>query len=150
MYLFKYMRKADNGSIWADDENDSRNLWRKVQALGWLNWRFVCEPYAAEISFPSYHTGLKKGLFLESNSDLKSYVFCVAQMSGILSKKNEINEQKMLSQIDNLLPPELKQHTLDVWNACKAKQQGIPDKYDRIFILTKCFYDFNPAKFVFP
>jgi hypothetical protein len=95
-------------------------------------------------------TGLKKGIFVESNSELKSYVFCVAQMSGILSKKNEISEQKMMSQIDNLLPLELKQHSLAAWSACKTKQQGIVDKFDRIFVLTKCFYDFNPTKFMFP
>lgn len=94
--------------------------------------------------------GLKKGKFIESSKELKSYVFCVAQMSGIMSKKNEISEQKMMSQIENLLPVEMKAHTLAVWDACKAQQQGIPDKYDRIFKLTKCFYEFNPEKFTFP
>ncbi|KAL7034184.1 hypothetical protein ACKWTF_007880 [Chironomus riparius] len=94
--------------------------------------------------------GLKKGKFIESNKELKSYVFCVAQMSGILSKRNEVNEQKMMSQIENLLPEEYKDHSLTVWNACKTTQQGIPDKFDRIFKLTKCFYDVDPAKFIFP
>ncbi|KAG5681584.1 hypothetical protein PVAND_011000 [Polypedilum vanderplanki] len=94
--------------------------------------------------------GLKTGMFIDNNIELKSYVFCVAQMSGIMSKKNEISEQKILSQIENLLPVELKQNSIAVWNACKSKQQGIPDKLDRIFVLTKCFYDFNPEKFVFP
>ncbi|XP_070492158.1 general odorant-binding protein 72 [Chironomus tepperi] len=94
--------------------------------------------------------GLKKGKFDESNKDLKSYVFCVAQMSGILSKRNEVNEQKMMSQIQNLLPDKMKEHSLAVWNECKTAQQGIPDKLDRIFKLTKCFYDVDPAQFVFP
>lgn len=98
----------------------------------------------------SLFAGLKKGKFDESNKELKSYVFCVAQMTGILSKKNEVNEQKMMSQIENLLPEQMKAHSLYVWNECKALQKTIADKFDRIFRLTKCFYDVDPAKFIFP
>jgi len=71
-------------------------------------------------------------------------------MSGTLSKRNEVNEQKMMSQIENLLPVQLKEHSLAVWNSCKTVQQGVPDKFDRIFKLTKCFYDFDPSKFIYP
>jgi hypothetical protein len=98
----------------------------------------------------SIHTGLKKGEFIEGNKDLRSYVFCVAQMTGTLSKKNEINEQKLFSQVENLLPPELKEHSLASWEACKTTQQGIPDKYERLYKITKCFYQVNPSKFIFP
>lgn len=93
---------------------------------------------------------MKKGEFIESNKELKSYVFCVAQMSGILSKKNEVSEQKMMGQIENFIPNEMKEHSLAVWNSCKSVQLNIPDKFDRIFKITKCFYDFNPQKFIFP
>lgn len=94
--------------------------------------------------------GLKKGNFDESNKDLKCYTFCVVQMSGTLSKKNEVSEQKTLSQIDNLLPDELKELGRAVWEACKLSQKGIPDKCDRIFKFVHCMYNFAPDKFLFP
>lgn len=56
----------------------------------------------------------------------------------------------MMGQIENLLPDEMKEHSLAAWKACKALQQTITDKFERIFKLTKCFYEYNPQKFVFP
>lgn len=94
--------------------------------------------------------GLKKGKFDESNMNLKCYTLCVFQMSGTLSKKNEVSEQKTLSQIDNLLPDELREHGRAVFQACKSSQQGIPEKCDRIFKFTHCMYNFSPDKFLFP
>lgn len=57
--------------------------------------------------------GLKKGSFPE-NKDLKCYTLCVAQMAGTLSKKNEISATKTLGQIENLIPLEIKEHSLKV------------------------------------
>lgn len=71
-------------------------------------------------------------------------------MSGTLSKKNEVSEQKTLSQIENLLPDEIKEHIRKMWQACKSSQQGIADKCDRIFSFTHCMYNFSPEKFLFP
>lgn len=94
--------------------------------------------------------GLKKGKFDESNRDLKCYTFCVAQMSGTLSKKNEISGQKMLTQIDTLAPDEIKEHGRAVWEACKTSQQGISEKCDRVFAFTRCMYNLSPEKFLYP
>lgn len=94
--------------------------------------------------------GLKKGNFDEGSNELKCYTFCVSQMSGILSKKNDISEQKMLSQIENLLPDEIKEHGRNVWTNCKSAQQGIPEKCDRLFKFIHCMYNISPQKFLFP
>lgn len=94
--------------------------------------------------------GLKKGLFLDDNKDLKCYTMCVAQMAGTLSKKNEISTQKTLSQIENLLPTELKEFSLKVFEACKDVQKGYKDGCDRVFYTTKCMYEFSPERFMFP
>lgn len=57
--------------------------------------------------------GMKKGEFPE-NKDLKCYTLCVAQMAGTTSKKNEISTPKTLAQIENLIPLEIKEHSLKV------------------------------------
>ena len=57
--------------------------------------------------------GMKKGQFPE-DKDLKCYTLCVAQMAGTMSKKNEISASKTLAQIENLIPTELKEHSLKV------------------------------------
>lgn len=93
---------------------------------------------------------MKKGKFDESNQDLKCYTFCVAQMSGTLSKKNEVSGPKMQSQIDNLLPDELKEHGRAIWEACQTSQKGIAEKCDRLFKFTRCMYNLAPDKFIFP
>lgn len=95
-------------------------------------------------------SGLKKGKFVDDNNDLKCYTHCVAQMAGTLSKKNEISPQKALSQIENLLPTELKEHSIKTFEACKDVQKGYKEACDRIYYTTKCMYDFNPEKFLFP
>lgn len=58
--------------------------------------------------------GMKRGNFPEENKDLKCYTFCVAQMAGTLSKKNEISATKTLAQIENLIPLEIKEHSFKV------------------------------------
>jgi len=94
--------------------------------------------------------GLKKGQFLESNQDLKCYTLCIAQMAGTLTRKNEISAQKTLSQIENLIPLEIKDHSLKVFEACKDVQKGYKEPCDRTFYTTKCMYDISPEKFLFP
>lgn len=71
-------------------------------------------------------------------------------MAGTLSKKNEISAPKTLGQIQNLLPLEIREHSLKVFEACKDVQNGYKDACDRTFYTSKCMYDFNPAKFLFP
>ena len=71
-------------------------------------------------------------------------------MSGTLSKKNEISAQKMQSQIDNLLPDELKEHAKAIMEACLSSQKGISEKCDRLFKFTRCMYDLDPDKFMYP
>lgn len=93
---------------------------------------------------------MKKGEFIESNNNLKCYTLCIAQMAGTLSKKNEISAQKTLGQIENLLPTEIKEHLLKVFEKCKDVQNGYKEACDRTFYTAKCMYDFNPEKFLFP
>lgn len=97
-----------------------------------------------------FFVGLKKGKFVESNKDLKCYTLCVAQMAGTLSKKGEISAQKTLGQIENLIPTEIKEHSLKVFEACKDVQNSYKEPCDRTFFTTKCMYEFNPEKFLFP
>lgn len=94
-------------------------------------------------------SGLKKGLFI-NNTGLKCYTLCVGQMAGTLSKKNEISYQKVLNQINNLLPDELKENSRKVLENCKDVQNGFKDACDKVFYTTKCMYEFNPAEFIFP
>lgn len=94
--------------------------------------------------------GLKKGQFIENNNDLKCYTLCVAQMTGILSKKNELSHQKMVAQIEKLLPLEMKEQAMSTWMACKDVQSNYKEPCERLFYSTKCMYDFNPEKFMFP
>lgn len=58
--------------------------------------------------------GMKQGEFPE-NKDLKCYTLCIAQMAGTISKKNEISASKTIAQIENLIPVELKEHSLKVF-----------------------------------
>nr|QGW50689.1 odorant-binding protein 25 [Propsilocerus akamusi] len=94
--------------------------------------------------------GLKRGEFLDDNKDLKCYTLCVAQMAGTLSKRNEISAQKMLSQIENLMPVEVKYHMQKAFEACKDVQNSYTKPCDRTFFIAKCMYEFNPNKFIFP
>lgn len=71
-------------------------------------------------------------------------------MAGTLSKKNEISAQKTLGQIENLLPTEVKEHSLKVFEACKDAQKGYKDPCDRTFYSAKCMYEYSPEKFLFP
>lgn len=71
-------------------------------------------------------------------------------MAGTLSKKNEISGPKTLSQIENLLPEELKEFSLKAFEACKDVQKGYKEACDRTFYSTKCLYEYNPEKFLFP
>lgn len=98
----------------------------------------------------SVFLGMKKGIFSEENKDLKCYTLCVAQMAGTLSKKSEISVSKTLGQIENLLPAEIKEHSLKVFQACKEVQNGYKEPCDRTFYTAKCMYNFNPKKFFFP
>lgn len=94
--------------------------------------------------------GLKEGKFTETSKDLKCYTFCVAQMAGTLSKKNEVSYQKTQSQIQNLLPTEMKELSLKILDHCKSVQDNYADKCDRTFFTSKCAYDYAPEKFFFP
>lgn len=71
-------------------------------------------------------------------------------MSGTMTKKNEISAQKTLSQIESVLPVEVKEHSLKVFEACKDVQKNYKDPCDRTFYSIKCMYDFDPNKFFFP
>lgn len=94
--------------------------------------------------------GLHRGEFDDSNKDLKCYTMCVAQMAGTLTKKSEISYPKTLSQIENLMPAEVKAHSLKVLEVCKNVQNGYKEACDRTFYTAKCIYEFNPEKFLFP
>lgn len=98
-------------------------------------------------SFLSF-VGLKQGKFVEDQS-LKCYTLCVQQMTGTLNKKNDVSEQKAMSQL-NLMPPELKDHMMKVFDICKDAGKGYKDPCDKTFYNTKCFYDLDPEKFLFP
>ena len=71
-------------------------------------------------------------------------------MAGTMSKKNEISAQKTLGQIENLFPSEIKEYSLKVFEKCKNVQTRYKEACDRTFYTTKCMYDFNPEKFMFP
>lgn len=75
---------------------------------------------------------------------------CVGQFAGTISKKNEISYQKVLAQIENLLPDEIKENSRKVLEECKDVQNGYKDSCDKVFYTTKCMYDYNPAAFMFP
>lgn len=70
-------------------------------------------------------------------------------MAGTM-KKSEISEQKTINQIDNVFPTEMKENSRKVFEVCKNVQFNYKDPCDRVFYSTKCMYEFNPEKFVFP
>lgn len=84
------------------------------------------------------------------DQNLKCYTLCVQQMTGTLNKKNELSQQKVMSQIENLMPPEMKDHMLKVFETCKDSGKGYKDPCDKTFYGAKCFYDLDPGKFMFP
>lgn len=63
--------------------------------------------------------GFKKGQFPDNNKDLKCYTLCIAQMGGILTKRNELDYKKTMAQIDSMLPTELKDMARKVLEHCK-------------------------------
>lgn len=71
-------------------------------------------------------------------------------MAGTLTKKNEISYQKVLGQINNLLPEEMRDNSRKVLEHCKDVQNAYKDSCEKVFYTTKCMYDFNPAAFMFP
>lgn len=150
-----WRRTDDNGSARKDYGECTDNLRYQEQSLGWINWWWGENLIFLLFELTDVHAfycgvGLKKGKFDESNKDLKCYTFCVAQMSGTLSKKNEVSAQKMQSQMDSLLPDELREHAKAIMDTCISTQKGIPDKCDRLFKFTHCMYDLDPNKFLFP
>ncbi|KAJ6635219.1 General odorant-binding protein lush [Pseudolycoriella hygida] len=94
--------------------------------------------------------GLRKGVFNDDSKDMRCYTFCIGQMAGTITKKNEISLEKTLKQLDVLLPPELKQDAIEGAHACKDVQKQHKDPCDKTYYTAKCAYAKYPDKFMFP
>jgi hypothetical protein len=70
-------------------------------------------------------------------------------MTGILNKKNELSHQKIMSQMA-LLPPDIQEHSKVTFETCKDVGKNYKEACDRLFYSTKCMYEVDPAKFLFP
>lgn len=73
-------------------------------------------------------------------------------MAGTLDRKNQLSVQKIQTQIDTVMPAELRDTAQRVLAACKDTftNSKIKDTCEKAFISTKCMYDFDPAGFTFP
>lgn len=96
-----------------------------------------------------------------------------------MTRKNVYSEQKVLTQIDILLPVERRAPTTNSWHACKHirtlknsvvslfeaqnygcqiahslfiyyLEDGYKDPCDRTFFSIKCVYEFAPSEFAYP
>lgn len=73
-------------------------------------------------------------------------------MAGLLDRKNQLSAQKIQTQIDTMMPSELKQTAQLSLDACKDSfiNSKTKDACERTFYSTKCMYDFDPANFLYP
>lgn len=80
------------------------------------------------------------------------YTMCIAQMAGLLDRKNQFSVPKIQTQIDTVMPIEMKETAIRVLDACKGTftNPKIKDSCEKVFISTKCMYDFDPASFMYP
>ncbi|KAM7355066.1 lush isoform 2-T2 [Cochliomyia hominivorax] len=93
---------------------------------------------------------LRGGSFDESNSELKCYTRCIAQLAGTLTKKGDFSISKAIAQVPIILPPELQDTAKAALNSCKDIQKDYKDSCDRVFYVTKCARDYAPDSFKFP
>lgn len=111
--------------------------------------RNVCAPKYASLSQEQLDN-IKNGGFEEGNKDLKCYIKCIADMAGTTTKKGDLDMKKSMTQVDNVLPDEIKEHARAALNACKDVPKGYKDPCEKLFYTAKCSYDFGPDKFMFP
>ncbi|CAD7082604.1 unnamed protein product [Hermetia illucens] len=92
---------------------------------------------------------LRKGIFVEDR-ELKCYTRCIAQMTGTLSKKGDIINQRMLAQIDIIVPDELRPLAREAFLHCQDVPKDYKESCDKVFYLTKCVQAYSPEHFKFP
>ncbi|XP_053677353.1 general odorant-binding protein lush-like [Anopheles nili] len=92
---------------------------------------------------------LRKGIF-EEDRELKCYTACIAKMIGTLNKKGEINVPKMLTQMDVMMPPDIKEKAKEAIQACRDVQAQYKDTCDKTFYSTKCLAEYDGEVFMFP
>ncbi|XP_059621117.1 general odorant-binding protein 72-like isoform X2 [Phlebotomus argentipes] len=93
---------------------------------------------------------VKNGQFVDDNKDLRCYTLCVADMAGALNRKKQLDYQKIMQQIDTMLPTEMRAATKVVVETCKNVKEGYKDNCDKAYFTTKCAYETDSSVFLFP
>lgn len=108
--------------------------------------RGACSPKFPKLT-PADYDALRAGNLDNDSKDMRCYTTCVAQMTGTvrsignemsrlkalpitlalslslpmqITKKKEINFDKVLAQLDTMLPPDLKEPAIEAVNACRT------------------------------
>lgn len=87
--------------------------------------------------------GLRNGQ-LPNEKPLKCYIHCCLEMTGMM-KKNKINYDATLKQIDMLMPDEMKDDYRRALLNCKESGVGIKDACDAAYAILSCMFKEFPA-----
>lgn len=85
---------------------------------------------------------------LPNEKPLKCYIHCCLEMTGMM-KKNKLNYDATLKQIDMLMPDEMKDVYRTALQVCKESGAGIKDACDAAYAIFKCMYKEYP-EMLFP
>uniref|UniRef100_A0A1B0D4L5 Uncharacterized protein n=2 Tax=Phlebotomus papatasi TaxID=29031 RepID=A0A1B0D4L5_PHLPP len=91
---------------------------------------------------------VNKGNFPDDRS-LKCYANCMLEMTQTVSR-GRINYRMSLTQIDLLLPEEMKESAKKTLDACRGSMKGIKDYCEASYNYVQCMYKVNRKYFYFP
>uniref|UniRef100_A0A7G3AAA4 Putative odorant binding protein n=1 Tax=Lutzomyia longipalpis TaxID=7200 RepID=A0A7G3AAA4_LUTLO len=99
---------------------------------------------------PNIRDNVKNGQFVDDNKDLRCYTLCVVEMAGTTNRKKQMDYQKIMQQIDSMLPANMRQPAKAVVEVCKNVKDDYKDICDKAYFTTKCAYESDASVFLFP